>query len=247
MNLETGVRDCLCLNWALPVESLGAPPAPLRWDLETLEGRDWVLASALLYRVERVRVESMALPRLAHPQFALRLCAVDGDQIACHLVQCVMTTPWALPGVRWLGRQPASLASFNYPAAGETPGPEGLRWEVRRKVALALRAAASAPVRGCGPDLGGFDPTVAYFHRRRRSYFPTADGLRRVEIEPRASTAVPVTVELESRELLAACLKLPDADWPALHSAWFWPEVAFLFAWEVAPDSPLPRQVPAPG
>src|SRR4029079_191795 len=73
MMLRTLVRDCLFLNWALPASALPEPASPLRYQLHSWQGEDWVFASAVLFHQEGLHFEGLPLPRLSYPQFNLRL------------------------------------------------------------------------------------------------------------------------------------------------------------------------------
>ncbi len=78
MKLRMTVRDCLYLNWALPVEGLPEPAPPLRYQLHSWQGRDWVFASALLFHQDAIQLSALPLLRVGYPQFNLRLCVLDG-------------------------------------------------------------------------------------------------------------------------------------------------------------------------
>jgi uncharacterized protein YqjF (DUF2071 family) len=50
MILETRVRDCLFLNWAVPVAALPAPVHPLRYQAHTWQGEDYTFVSAVPFQ-----------------------------------------------------------------------------------------------------------------------------------------------------------------------------------------------------
>src|SRR4051794_15661183 len=66
--LRTTVRDCLYLNWALPAEALPVPPKPLRYQIHSWQGRDWVFASALLFHQDSLHFTALPRLRLGYPQ-----------------------------------------------------------------------------------------------------------------------------------------------------------------------------------
>ena len=233
-------RDCLYLNWAIPGERMPEPSAPLRYDV-----RDGlVLASTVLFRLHRTGTLGLLAP--GHPQLDLHVCALDEEGGPCFLMQCVLIPSWALPGARRLvALQPAHTASFDYPAL-EARGGERI-WRVKRRARLEVAAHESGPSAPRAPDLGSWEQTVTFFQNRSHGYFPSAEGLRRVEVSRRQVQVVPMAVEIVDQGLVERCLSLrsgPGA--PELHSAWFCPEVPFAFERHVAP-AVLPKRLPAPG
>jgi hypothetical protein len=247
MIFRTAVRDCLYLNWALPAAGLPPLAPPLRYDVREAEGGCCVFASAALFRLQGLHLQTAPLLRLSHPQFSLRLCVLDGDGLPALLLWRVVIPLWAVPGARLVARQPASAGRFTFPveALGVT---HPQRWEVRRRQRLAFLAEPGAGRPGAGPSLGSWESTVSYILRRRRGYFFAGGRLRLFEFTPPKSEAVPLQVDMECAEMLPECLSVEGLDgWPALHSAWLCPRQSFVFELGPAPERGLRRSVPAPG
>lgn len=248
MILETIGRDCLFLNWALPVEALPELDAPLRYDLHGWREGEYVFVSAALFRQQVIEIPKVIFPRVSYPQLSVRLCILDGDGMPSFYVSTVLLPAWVLPSVRLVSRQQAHKASFQYPTQGAGLADSPLRWSVRSKGRLDVSVTSGAAAFGEGPTLGDWGQTVTYFQRRKRWYFTAPDGLRRIEVTSRDVQAVPVATEVSDDSLLSSCLSAPsDQRWPALHSCWLSPEVPFVFETGWARDRPLPRHVPAPG
>lgn len=247
MILRTIVRDCLQLNWALPLASVSEAPAPLRYEVHDWDGEPWIFASALLFRHERLQLESVPAFRLSYPQFNLQLCVTDGDRQPAVLYRSVLVPSWVVPAARWIGRQPAVSARFAYPEPiGPRSDPEW-RWRVERgrRFQVAGRPGASAAAEG--PCVGSWEACVGYFRSRRRGYVVTPAGLRRLESSQGRADVVPMAVEIEERDLLDDALALSAGRWPTFHSAWLCPEVPFVFEILADLEPSLVRHVPAPG
>lgn len=230
MIFRTVLRDCLVLNWALPLGSLPPLPEPLRYQIHPCNDGPHVIASALLFRHERLRLDSVPLVRLSYPQLSLRLCVLDGDGAPAVLFRSILVPGWVLPTVRLVAGQPAQLARFSYPRPSKTPEAPGWRWQVKQRRGLAVEAAQGSPGVGPGPDLGSWEHTTAYIHDRRTGYVLVGGGFRRVVLSPRPSALWPMRAEVEETGLLVECL--PDVGagtWPALHSAWLCPEIQSVF------------------
>lgn len=248
MILETIGRDCLFLNWALPVEALPELAPPLRYDRHSWQGGEHVFVSAALFRQQVLDIPKVLFPRVSYPQLSVRLCTTDGDGVPSFFLCTVLLPAWVLPSVRLVARQQARKASFSYPAQGAGVAAEPLRWCVRSGSTLDVTARAGTGVTGTGPSLGSWKQAVTYFERRKRWYFAAADGLRRIEVSSRAVESVPVTVEVADDSLLASCLESAgEGGWPELHSGWLSPEIPLVFEFGWAMDNRLPRHVPAPG
>lgn len=245
MILRSRVRDCLFLNWALPRASLPNPPESLRFQTHEHEGERWVFASALLFRQQGLHLTSAPWVRISYPQLNLRFYTLDQDDVPSVLFHSMWVPSWVVPAARVIGRQPVHSATLRYPPQVE-PSVATFSWRVHARADLELSAAPGAAAIGQGPRIGGWSETVGYFRQRPRGYCVGASGLRRVETSPVSATVWPMEVELDHISLLEDCVALPGA-WPALHSAWVCPELAFDF--EVSPESKaaLARQLPAPG
>ena len=248
MNLETIGRDCLFLNWALPADVLPELEAPLRYDQHGWRGGSYVFLSAALFRQQVLDLPRVRFPKLTYPQLSLRLCTLDGDGMPSFYLCSVLLPAWVLPSARWVSRKQARKAAFSYPRRGADLGEAALRWTVKSRAVLDVRACAGLAAPGEGPSLGSWQQAVTYFQRRERWYFSSGDGLRRLKVRSREIQATPVAAEVVDDSLLGACLgEQPEAAWPALHSAWFSPEIPFVFEMGQAKKSALPRRVPAPG
>jgi hypothetical protein len=224
------LRDCLVLNWALPLSSLPPLPEPLRYQIHPWNDGPHVFASALLFRHERLRLDPVPLVRISYPQLSLRLCVLDGDGAPAVLFRSILVPGWVLPSVRLVAGQPARLARFSYPRPSKTPEAAGWRWQVTQKRSLVVEAAQGSPGVGTGPDLGSWENTTGYFHDRRSGYVLGGGGFRQVVLSPRPTALWPMKAEVDETGLLVECL--PDIgtnDWPPLHSAWLCPEIASVF------------------
>ena len=96
--LQTTVRDCLYLNWALPAESLPEPPAPLRYQLHLWQGRYWVFASALLFHQDALHLTALPRLRFGYPQLNVRLYMLDEDGVPSVLFRRMLMPAWVVPG-----------------------------------------------------------------------------------------------------------------------------------------------------
>lgn len=235
MKLRTLVRDGLYLNWALPATAVPPPPPPLTYELHSDGGRDYVFASALLFRQQGLHLPALPMLRVSYPQANLRLYILDGERMPAVLFRSMLVPAWVTPAARLLGRQPVEAARFRYPRPSDDPEAGEWRWEVRRGAALAVTARRGSPAVGEGPKLGSWEATVRYFRDRRRGYAEVGDRLRRIDTEHPQAPAWPMTAELTDVSLLARCLPLAGENgagaggWPPLHSAWLCPEIPFVF------------------
>ena len=242
MKLRTLVRDCLYLNWALPVDSLPEPPAPLRYEVHEWQGRRLVFASALLFRQHGLRLAALPLPRLSYPQFNLRLYVFDGDGVPSVLFRRMLVPAWAVPG-GWLARQPMRAGRFAYPRLPSGDGAGQWRWRVSDGGALEVEARAGSPATGEGPRFSSWEAMVQYFRRRSRGYSEGRTGLHRIDTEPPQTAVWPLAVQVGEARLLERLLSIEP--WPALHSAFLCPEMPFVF--ELAPEArPALARPPAP-
>ena len=246
MILETIGRDCLFLNWALPVEALPELEPPLRYDVHPWQEGDYVFLSAALFRQQVVDIPKVIFPRVSYPQLSVRLCTLDADGIPSFFISTVMLPAWVLPSVRLVAGQQARKAKFDYPAQGSGLAESPLRWSVRSKGQLEVTVSSGSAAAGAGPTLGDWAQTVAYFQRRKRWYFGTSDGLKRIEVTSREEQAIPISSRVEDNSLLGSCLEGYAAGWPELHSCWLSPEIPFVFEIGWAKERPLPDHLPAP-
>jgi uncharacterized protein DUF2071 len=259
MMLQTTVRDCLCLNWALPAAALPEPAAPLRYQLHPWQGRDYVFVSALLFHHDAVHLSALPRLRLGYPQFNLRLCVLDGQGVPSVLCRKMLIPIWVAPGVRLISHQPAAGArlDFPHPSRGLDGGPWS--WRVERRGRLEVRAWQDSPRVGEGPNLGPWDRLVRYFQERPRAYVEDGGALHRIEARQPSAAVWPLRVEIGADDLLARLLPLAaaaghagDAEegapgWPPLHSAWLCPEIPLAFELGIAPPRvPVAQQVPHP-
>lgn len=250
MKLTMTVRDCLYLNWALPVEALPEPPAPLRYQLHSWGGQDWVFASALLFHQDAVRLSALPLIRVGYPQFNLRFYVLDREGTPSVLFRRMLMPGWVAPGVRLMSHQPAFSARLDFPRPTADAGDGPWRWRVDCGGTLEVRAwrdmsAVSAGSAGAGigdgPRLGSWDDTVRYFQTRLRGYAQNSDGrLHRMDVRKSSAVAWPLRAEVTGAELLPDLFCLPSNGsggmaWPPLHSAWLCPEIPFAFELGLAP------------
>ncbi len=244
MRLLSRLRECLCLNWAVPASHLPPPPQSLRYELHSFEGADFVLASALLFRHEGVHPETLPLLKLSFPQLNLRLYVLDDENTPAVLFAAILVPSWMVPTAVLVAGQPARAARFE--RKGEPGSTSGTwEWRVHARAGLHCLATLGSPQMGAGPQIGSWQQTVDYVRLRNRGYVFSRGALKRIETEQPAVDVSPVTVELYSAELPRALLGAPD--WPSLHSAWVCPEMRMRF--DLAPERALalPRQAPVPG
>jgi len=247
MQLRTLARDCLYLNWALPLEAAPKLPAPLRYELHSWKEAEWVFASALLFRHSGLQLKTMPFPRVSYPQMNLRLYVFDGAGMPAVLFVCMLVPPWVVPVSRLMGRQPAAAAGFSYPSPTRQSPEESWSWTIRRRRRLEVAARVASPQVGYGPPLGSWERTVDYFRNRRLGYVEWEGRLRAIRTSHPAAEVWPLAVELGEVDLVSNCLGDIGAD--ALrspHSAWLCPEIPFIFELGKSMALPLaPQRVPA--
>jgi len=246
MILQTTVKDCLFLNWALPLEELPAPPKPLRYQVHEWEDRQVVFANALLFRHERLRSVGLPLVRFSSPQFALRLCTLD-EGGPSSLFTTLIVSSWMVPVARIAARIPATQGYFNYPSLDKGLASDAFRWSVRRRRRLALTAVPGEQAIGYGPSLGDWKSTIDYFWRRPHAYVSTPRGLNEIAATQRPADVSPMRVEFQDTGLLQRAQPIGDGSgWGRLHSAWLCPSVRFVFELTPYQQATLPQQVAAP-
>jgi hypothetical protein len=256
MKLRMTVRDCLYLNWALPAEALPDLAPPLRYQLHSWEGRDWVFASALLFHHDAIRLSALPILRVSYPQFNLRFYVLDAEGIPSVLFRRMLMPAWMAPGVRLVSHQPAFAARLDFPRPSADAGDGPWNWRVVCGGTLDVRAwrdGSAVPSPLAGPRLGSWEETVSYFQVRLRGYAENSGGaLRRIDVRRAAAPAWPLRAEVSGSELLPELFRLPalSADtweWPAIHSAWLCPELPFAFEQVMAPrEVTLARGMPQP-
>ncbi|HLX06317.1 MAG TPA: DUF2071 domain-containing protein [Thermoanaerobaculia bacterium] len=261
MKLRTVVRDCLFLNWALPVEALPEPPAPLRFERHAWQGRDHVFVSALLFHHDAVRWSALPLLRLGYPQLNLRLYVLDGDGVPSVLFQRELMPAWVAPGVRLVSHHPAASARLDFPRPSRQAEADSWLWRVERGGTLTVRAWVHSPGFGEGPRIGSWEETVRFFQDRPRGYAVHDGALHRVDAShPPVAAVWPMAAEVTGgdgmlRRMLPAPPGLPLAAvpqdghglWPALHSSWLCPEMPFSIVFDVVPRvHPVVQHLPHP-
>lgn len=251
MMFRMTVRDCLYLNWAVPVEKLPEPPAPLRYQLHSWQGRDYVFASALLFHQDAVHFASLPLLRVGYPQLDLRLYVLDTEGVPSVLFRRMLMPAWVNPVVRLLTHQPASRARLDFPRPSRNPGDGGpWTWKIARRGALEVRAWQESPQVGEGPRLGNWDQTVRYFQERPRGYTEGSGTLHRFEAGVPQAACWPLRVELRGDDVLSPWLRLDrngsGPGWPPVHSAWLCPEVPLVFELGLVPQIKMAPSVPSP-
>jgi hypothetical protein len=249
MQLRTLARDCLYLNWALPLEAAPELPRPLRYEVHEWEDEEWVFVSALLFRITGLHPSAMPFPRLSYPQMNLRLYVFDERGVASVLFLRTLVPFWVVPVSRHLGRQPATAASFSYPDPSDEPDRDSWSWTVERRHRLEVVAGLGNPATGPGPRLGSWERTVEHFSHRRRGYSVWDHKLRPIKTSRPPAQTWPLQVELGEVGLMAECLGIAEAEhWKQVHSAWLSPEIPFVFELGKLIDLPVPTtaRVPAP-
>lgn len=230
MRFESELRDALYVNWAIPRGSLPVPVSPLI--LDTLRrGEDELgFVTLLLFRQAGLHRAGLGWPDFSFPQCNFRLLVRDEERVASILFLRQLVPAWIVPFARLFARQPATSAIFEQ--VGEAGGE--VRWALSagRRLALVARPGAPPPE----PLVPGrWAETVAFFRERPRGYVATARGIRRISAGHLASEAIPMRVEIECSDWLAA--RLPEVDaalWQSPHSAFLIPSVQLSVA--VAPS-----------
>ncbi len=248
LRLQTVVRDCLFLNWALRPEDLPEPPEPLRYEVLTGPQGNFVFVSAVLFRQEGMHFTSLPLPRLSYPQCNVRACVLDGDGVPSVWFWRELVPLWVVPGARLIGSQPATSASFDYPQPSKDPAAERWAWRVEAGGVLAATAKRGAAVLGEGPAFPSWNALVDCIRQRTRGYATSSSALQRVAASHPAVPVWPLRAEIEEAGLIAASAPGGTLTLPRLHSAWLCPEIPFVFDLAPVPDAlALPNQVPAAG
>lgn len=243
--LRTVVRDCLYLNWALPVNVLPDLPAPLRYEERIESGSRFGFVSALLFRHEHLHLAGLPFIRFSYPQFNLRLCVRDHEGVPSVYFQRILVPGWVVPSARWVANQPAQSAQFSYPQPSPDGQEEAWSWEVVRDVALRLSASKAPPQIGQGPALGSWDQTVDFFRQRSRGYVMSSSGLHPVETSQQPVPLWPLHASVADPSLLIDSLGVVDeANWIEPHSAWLCPEVPYEF--ELSSETVRPSLSRAP-
>ncbi len=246
MRVKTTARNCLYLNWALPVARMPVLPPPLRYEVHELSGERFAFLSALFFRHQGLGLAGLPLLRLAYPQLNVRVYVVDREGIPGVLFRRMLVPVWVLPGMRLVSKHPATAARLHYPRSGNRhPGDEFWHWRAETAEGrLTVRARASSPCLGAGPNLGSWPQMVDYFRQRPLGYSLASDGLRRIETSHPAVPVWPMKAQVEETSLLESCLG--HRPWPELHSAFLCPEIPFIFELDApkikvlkAPTSPI--------
>lgn len=259
MVLQTTVRDCLYLNWAIPARALPSVPEPLRHELHPGKDREWGFASALLFFQEGLRLRGVPWLRFTYPQANLRFNVLDAEGLPAVYFRRMLVPFWVVPAARLVARQPTRAARLDFPRPSLDPGAEAWTWRLGGRHGsedgLVVTARRGAPQAPGGPELGSWEETVRYFRERRRGYSRLAGRLHRIDTRQPPAAVWPVKVEVAGAEVVASGLGLEPLDGEAgapaweLHSAWLCPEMSLTFEVVRAPepDEPVRRRVPAAG
>lgn len=243
MIFKTALADALYVNWALPVECLPKPPAPLELDRVLERGESFGFATLVLFHQEGLRAAALPWPRFSFPQCNLRLPVRDGDGQPAVWILRELVPAWVVPWARAFGRQPASAAVFDVKTS-----PDGAerRWALYAGQPLAVRARPAAPAAE-RPSLGAWVDTVAFFRDRPRAYL-AAPQLRRIETAHPRLDGLPVSIEVQRPEWLAAQLPaVAEETWSRPHSAFVVASARLSFAVESGRVVAVPAQAPVPG
>lgn len=247
MKVRTVLRDCLYLNWALPLSGQPPAPEPLRYEVHEAGGEKVVFASAVLFRHQALRLASLPLPRLHHPQANFRCYVQDGQGVPSVLFRRMLVPAWVLP-VGWLNRQPTAAAQFDFPSGVRQEAGERWRWSVAAGSRLTAEVRLGAAMQGgpamsAGPRFSSWEAAVTYFRHRPRGYVERRGRLSRIDASQPRVDVWPLQAEVGEDGLAAELLGVPAL--PALHSAFLCPEVPMSF--ELAPRiAAAALQAPAP-
>ncbi len=230
MRLSTNARDCLYLNWAIPLDAAPTLPRELSYEVHRWRDQDWVFVTALLFRFIGLHARALPFFRLSYPQMNLRIYVQDVSGARSVLYVRTLVPFWVLPMSRVAGRQPASAGRFNYPSPSDDPEVGGWSWSLRNRHALEVTAKIAAPLLGEGPDLGGWARTIEYFQQRRKGYAMWEDRLRSVNKSRATPEVWPLAAEVQTAEVLAEAFPTLAPDhWSVPHSSWLCPEIPFQF------------------
>ncbi len=229
MQLRTKALDCLYLNWALPREMAPALPSPLRYEIHEHQGRDYVFASALLFHLSGLRLDTVPFLRLSYPQMNCRVYVLDGEGVPSVLFKRLLVPGWVVAASRSLSRQPTGSARFAYPRPSNGRS-DSWSWSVIRGKRLEVAAKLASPSLGPGPKLGSWDTTVDYFRQRQRGYVVWKERLRPIATSRVSVETWPLAVEVGSAGLVTECFSDVGSEvWSSPHSAWLCPEIPFRF------------------
>jgi uncharacterized protein YqjF (DUF2071 family) len=231
MQLRTIARDCAYLNWAVPVDLAPVLPRSLRYDVRPGEGGDYAFVSVLLFRLSGLHLRSVPLVRVSYPQMNVRVYVLDAAGLPSVLFLRMLVPFWVVPGSRYLARQPAEAAHLTYPEPSREGDAEAAwRWRVARTRRFEVAARMGTPQVGCGPRLGDWRSTVAFFRNRQRGYAEVGEKLRTVSTDQPTVDLWPLEVEIRRHGLLQECLpRVPAETWDRPHSAWLCPQIPFDF------------------
>jgi len=231
MHLQSLARDCLYLNWALPLERAPALPVPLRYEIHTDGGEHFVFVTALCYRLSGLRLQALPMLWIGYPQMSVRLYVLDEDGVSSVLFLRVLVPPWVVPGSRLFGRQTAIAARLDFPSSPVEPRDEGWSWRVAsRGRQLEVAARPAAPEAPRPPRVGSWYEMVNHFRHRRHAYALRGQRLRPITTSRPAVSVWPVAAEVSDAGLIARAVPgFGTDDWPELHSAWICPEIPMRF------------------
>lgn len=247
MMIKTTVRDCLHLNWALPAEAVPEPPPPLRHQLHSWQGQDYVLVSTVLFYQDAIRLTALPFFRLCYPQLDLRLAVLDDEGVPSVFYPRMLTPAWVVPGARLMTHQPVSKARLEFPRPSRNGGGGPWEWRVERDGTFKVKAWPDSPAVGEGPRLGSWEQVVRYFLERPRGYAEDSGVLHRIDFRNPEVAVWPVKAEVAGDEVLARLFHLAaDAGWPGLHSAWLAPEIHFAFELGIVPKMAAAPVMPHP-
>ena len=250
MQLRTVARDCLYVNWALPLATAPELPRPLRYEIHRWRDDDWVFVSVLMFRLSGLQHVAVPWLQLSYPQMNVRLYVHDAGGVPSVLFRRMLVPIWVAPLSRWIARQPATGAGLSYPASTRDDGPWTWTIDCGSGKCLAVEGRLGAPRAGTGPELGSWDRTVDYFRHRPHGYAMMEGRLRRLKTFHPAVPALPVAVEVGASDLLADTFHGVEPQlWLAPHSAWLCSEIRFDFELGKLITLPRPQSsgVPATG
>ncbi|MEM6793364.1 MAG: DUF2071 domain-containing protein [Acidobacteriota bacterium] len=230
MHLRTEARDCLYVNWILPASA--APPLerPLRYELHSWRGEEWVFTTALFFRLSGLRSRSLPFVRLSYPQMSLRLYVFDEKDVPSVLFVRMWAPLWVVPVARLVGRQPARSGRFSYPRfSGSLPADEA-SWGLRAGGGLEVRCRPGAPAVGEGPEGLDWRRTVEAIRHRQRGYLLSGRGMRSLQRQQPSPEVVPMSAEVATAGLLEEVfVDAAPGTFDRPHSAWLCPRVPVVF------------------
>jgi hypothetical protein len=239
LTFRSVVRDCLYVNWAVPLAALPALPGPLTYETRTAAEGEVGFVSTVLFRQHTLRLGGLPIPTFSYPQFNLRVYVRDADDRPAVYFLRMYVPGWVVPGARLVGGQPALPARFEYPARFAPQDAAGAQWRVVAQREFRVAAVPSEPAIASGDASAvlflSWDVMAKFFRERSRGYVGTLTGLNRIATQPATTQIVPMRVREVDSSLADVALGRPLG---AAMSAFLAPSTPFVFELATLPALP---------